>query len=269
MNQNLPKMSNISNSSWRRPRGVSAATAAYLNNAVIAERYEQDIDGNVITTIDISWTLSFLEGCGKVCDLGCGTGRLMLPLVDRGMEVLGVDLSWEMLRVARQRLCLPRAGVTLLRANLVELDSIRDSAFDAAACLFSTLGMISGREARREVLRHAYRILVPGGRFLVHAHNYWHLLRVRGGIAWMLRDFVRRCLGDEAAGDCDLAQHAGTLAPALHHYRRSELLCELREVGFQVRTVQPISTRHDGRLLLPRFFPSLRAYGWLIAATRP
>ena len=48
------------------------------------------------------------------------------------------------------------------RANLVELDGVRDKSLDGAICLFSTLGMIRGRKNRRRVLDHAQRILRPG-----------------------------------------------------------------------------------------------------------
>jgi SAM-dependent methyltransferase len=43
------------------------------------------------------------ERGGPVLDLGCGTGRLLLPLAADGIDVVGVDLSASMLRQARDR----------------------------------------------------------------------------------------------------------------------------------------------------------------------
>jgi SAM-dependent methyltransferase len=265
----LSEMSTFRQSSWKNYPGVAGTTEGYLRDPTVADIYDQVITDNVVTSLDLPRAVEFLGPCRTICDLGCGTGRFMSELAARGVEVLGIDLSWEMLRVARQRLGLPQAGIALIRANLVELDAVRDSAFDGAVCLFSTLGMIRGRDARREMLRHAFRILRPGGRFFVHAHNYWHLLRVRGGLRWLLRDQLRRFLEDPDAGDCDLAPQAGIAALALHHYRRSELVIDLRDAGFQVIRVEAISTRSDGRLPLRWFAPSLRAYGWFVGAVRP
>ena len=44
-----------------------------------------------------------LSGCREVLDLGVGTGRLALPLRERGFEVVGVDLSRKMLEVGRAK----------------------------------------------------------------------------------------------------------------------------------------------------------------------
>jgi SAM-dependent methyltransferase len=88
----------------------------------------------------------------RLVDLGCGTGRLLIPLALRGYWVLGVDLSAAMLAVAREKARAAGAAVHLLRANLTQLDGVREGSFDYAACLFSTLGMVVGAEERRRVL---------------------------------------------------------------------------------------------------------------------
>ena len=41
---------------------------------------------------------------GPIIELGCGTGRILLPLARDGVQVIGVDLSLPMLDRARQRL---------------------------------------------------------------------------------------------------------------------------------------------------------------------
>src|SRR5260370_28908880 len=58
----------------------------------------------------------------RVLELGCGTGRLMVPLLDAGMQVVGVDREAAMLEVARERLA-PYGE----RAELVEGDMCRFS----------------------------------------------------------------------------------------------------------------------------------------------
>lgn len=255
--------------SWKRPPGVSPTVAHYLADPRIAENYEQTIAGDIVASFDIPRAISFFDACSRVCDLGCGTGRLCRALAERGVEVLGVDLSPEMLRVATRNCAAVASKVTLVRANLVQLEAVRGQIFDGAACLFSTLGMIHGRTERLAVIQHAYRVLKPGGKFLLHAHNLWHHLRSREGRKWLLRDRLRAMLGDETAGDCDLPQRFGSSAPALHHFRLGELRHLIRSVGFAVAFVEPITARGDGRMRWPWAIPGLRAYGFLLGAVRP
>jgi SAM-dependent methyltransferase len=59
----------------------------------------------------------------------------------------------------------------MVRASIVELEAFREGSFDHAACLFSTLGMVVGQDQRAEVVRHAWRLLRPGGTFVLHVLN--------------------------------------------------------------------------------------------------
>ena len=258
-----------SHPSWKRPLGVSVSVADCLNDPQMAEDYDQNISGNIVTSIDLPKALAFFRGCHRVCDLGCGTGRLCRALAHQGMEVLGVDLSLAMLRVAARNCAEVNSKICLIRANLVELDAIRDEMFDGAACLFSTLGMIHGAEERLLALRHVYRILKPGGGFLVHVHNLWYHLWSKAGRGWLIRDRWRAFLGDESAGTCDLPQRLGRVAPALHHFRSGELLRLLKSAGFTVLFVEPLAVKGDGRLRLPWLFSGLRSYGFFAGAVRP
>lgn len=63
--------------------------------------------------------------CGSpVLELGCGTGRLLVPLAEAGFEVTGVDGSGEMLRIAEQKVALQQLGsrVNLVKQDMRELD---------------------------------------------------------------------------------------------------------------------------------------------------
>jgi len=69
---------------------------------------------------------ALLTGCRSLLDAGVGTGRFAGPLRERGFEVVGVDLSLEMMRRARTK------GITsLVRANLLPLP-LSDGTVDAA-----------------------------------------------------------------------------------------------------------------------------------------
>ena len=65
---------------------------------------------------------------GAVLEVGCGTGRVLIPTVRAGVEVTGLDLSRRMLAVCRQRLDREPEAVRA-RAHLVQADMRR---FDIA-----------------------------------------------------------------------------------------------------------------------------------------
>jgi SAM-dependent methyltransferase len=192
-----------------------------------------------------------------------------VPLALAGWRVLGVDLSAEMLAVARDKARAAGAAVDLLRANLAELGCLASGSFDHAACLFSTLGMVVGADVRRRVVGHAFRLLRPGGRFVLHVHNRWFHLRDGPGRRWLLRDAFRRWRGRPDAGDRVMPPHQG--APSgltLHLFTRREAAGLLRGAGFRVVEVRPVGLGPAGRLRAGWCLGAWRAYGFLIAAER-
>ena len=66
------------------------------------------------------------ETGGPVLELACGTGRIALPLAERGITITGVDISDGMLAVARRKAAGPtvavRDRVTLVQQDMSELD---------------------------------------------------------------------------------------------------------------------------------------------------
>src|SRR5919202_1086236 len=114
-----------------------------------------------------------------------------------------------MLRAAGAKAAAAGVRLDRIKANVVELDGLRNAAFDAALCLFSTLGMVAGSDARRRVVGHAFRLLRPGGVFVLHVHARWHHLRTRAGRRWLVRDVARSALGRPDAGDWLMDHHDG------------------------------------------------------------
>ena len=183
--------------------------------------------------------------------------------------MLGVDLSAEMLRVAGEKAAAVGVAVQRLQANIVELDGIRDGVFDYAACLFSTLGMVTGAAERRRVVRQVYRLLRPGGRFVLHVHNRWFNFWDQQGRRWLVKDALRSVARRADAGDRPMPAHQGIAGLSLHQFTRREAVRLLSEAGFRLREVRPVGLRDDGTLSRPWWFGWLRAYGYLIAAERP
>src|SRR5215212_8947602 len=67
---------------------------------------------------------------GRVLELGCGTGRLTIPIARTGARIVGIDRSAPMLARARQRLRRARLAALLLRGDIRQLPFRQRTRFD-------------------------------------------------------------------------------------------------------------------------------------------
>ncbi len=98
----------------------------------------------------------------RVCDLGCGQGRTSRRLADLGARVTGVDLSTNMLEIARRHEQGKPRGIEYLHADARNLESVANATFDGVVC-FLALMDISDLDP---VARGVVRVLRPGGWFV-------------------------------------------------------------------------------------------------------
>ncbi len=253
---------------WQLPPGVNRGLWDYLHNPAVARGYDVYLDGVSLCEVDVAFVARHCPTPGRLLDLGCGTGRLLIEFSRRGFWTLGVDLSEEMLAVAAEKAAACGLSSQLVQANLTQLDGLADQSFDYAACLFSTLGMVIGADQRRRAVAHVARLLRPGGKFILHVHNRWFNVWNRAGRGWLMRDLLGLRPSGRERGDRVMPVHQGVAGLTLHLFTRPEAVRLLREAGLRVVEVRPLSLRPDGRLAAPWWFGQLRAYGYLIAAQR-
>jgi SAM-dependent methyltransferase len=254
---------------WQLPPGVNRNLWDYLHDPAIARGYDDSVADCRLMAADLDFIQKHCPNPGSLLDLGCGTGRILLPLAGKGYWVVGVDLSDQMLKVAWEKAAAAGLTIRLLQANLVDLAGLADESFDHGICMFSTLGMVVGARERRRAVNHVYRVLRRGGTFILHVHNLWSNLRNRHTRRRLVFDWMRSLLGRGRASDCVMPAHLGIGGLTLHLFTRREATKLLRAAGFRVREVHPLSSRADGRLPLPALFGRLRAFGYLIAASKP
>lgn len=234
----------------------------YAHDCTVAAGYDADLAGTPLLEADLKFVMRHLRRPGRVLDLGCGTGRMTIPLAQAGHQVVGVDLSLPMLQVARQKATLP-GSITFAQANIVDLSSFQDATFDAALCLFSTLSMIAGQDARDRAIAEALRVLRPGGLLILHVHQLGHHWGTKAGRRLLLRDIVRRMLHRPDAGDFPMPALPGSPAWTMHVFSRREVCRLLHRSGFVIDEIHAIGI--DGQ----RCVPAWRAYGLLVASHRP
>lgn len=104
---------------------------------------------------------------GPTLDVGCGSGRLLVPFVKAGLEVEGCDVSADMLARCRARAGAEGVSVTLHRQAAQELDLPRRY---RSAIMCGVLGLGGVRAHDQEALRRVYAHLEPGGTLLLDHH---------------------------------------------------------------------------------------------------
>ena len=98
-------------------------------------------------------------------DYGCGPGRVANRIARRyDIRIIAVDPSTEMLAIASQRYCHPRITYRQIQDN--RLDFLADGSMDAAMSCFVFI-VLPSREQLRAIAAEVWRVLRPGGRFVV------------------------------------------------------------------------------------------------------
>ncbi len=249
---------------WNLPPGVSRGLWDYVQSSSVAEDYDDYFAFNSLFEHDEQVLAHHLRPPGLVADLGCGTGRALVPLVRTGHRGLAVDLSDPMLRIVQEKADIDELPIDCLQANLVELDALADDSVDHAICMFSTHGMIRGRANRRQALKHFRRILKPHGRFVLHVHNYWFNLRDPQGPSWLVKNLVTAPFSNEIEIGDKWFPYRGVPNMFLHVFRWRELAVDLTSAGFEIVEKIPLDVARRHRLRWPWLFGALRTNGWIV-----
>ncbi len=160
--------------------------------------------------------LDIVGAKARVLEAGSGTGRMSIPLMERGLDLIGCDLSSPMLRRFHEK--LPSARIAQADASLLPFPTAH---FDAVL----TVHVMHLIPSWRETLREFKRVLRPGGTYL----NVRTWASVGISVAEQMRQFWRGWLGTNGVE----AGHPGLQNDA-------DLLRELHGLGADVSEVEVV-----------------------------
>ena len=112
----------------------------------------------------------------KILDLACGTGHHTIFFAKFGYEVTGVDLSQNMLQVAKEN-AKGISGVQFLKAGFLDVYPKLKDRFDAVICLGNSLPHLLSQKDLKKTLQNIYNLLNPGGIFILQNRNYDKILK--------------------------------------------------------------------------------------------
>lgn len=150
---------------------VSFKTAAWADPRMVdwyARKVTENVaDNRLKNRIETGLIASLVRG-RDILDVGIGSGRASLPLLDTGITLTGIDSSRAMLDECRRR-----AGGRPLRLEVGDVNAIpfHDAAFDSLV----SLNVMTHFPNWREVLPEWLRVLRPGGRMVFDLYSLDHI----------------------------------------------------------------------------------------------
>ena len=104
-----------------------------------------------------------LAGVGQALELGVGTGRIALPLAQRGVRVHGIDLSSAMVEMLRKKQGAEGIGVTIGDFATTRVEG----AFSVAYLVFNTIMNLTTQDEQVACFQNVAAHLEPGGCFVI------------------------------------------------------------------------------------------------------
>jgi len=150
---------------------VSSLYSGFMANLYRPSAHLFDLDPRDITRDDIAFYLEKAKGLGgPVLELGCGTGRVSVPIAESGSEIWALDLSEEMLAQMRAkigRLSAPvRRRLHVVHASMAGFDLGRK--FDLIIAPYRAFQALSERPEQEACLESVMGHLSDQGRFIMH-----------------------------------------------------------------------------------------------------
>jgi SAM-dependent methyltransferase len=177
---------------------------------------------------------------GPILELGCGTGRVLVPLAQAGYAVTGVDLSAEMLRRARS--AAEAAGVSE-RLTLVQGDYMSAplaGPYRFAYIVMNTFLHLPDQASQVAALRHWRNQLAPRGLLLIDVFHpdVSQLASIDGSLQW------DKTWQDPQTGVTVMKFVTRTVDLAEQRLSVNLIYDEIQAEGQISRTVVPFETRY-------------------------
>lgn len=115
----------------------------------------------------------------NILELGCGTGNITLQLLEKGYEVVGIDISEEMLEIAREKTQHFGDKIILLAQDITKLD-FDVYEIDCVVMANDTFNYITDKNKIKKLLEYLHPRLKVGGQLIFDISSYHKLKNTLG-----------------------------------------------------------------------------------------
>lgn len=152
-----------------------------MSYGVLSEFYDAltaNVSYDTVAQVLGSLLTRYGKGRGLLLDLACGTGSVSVRLAEKGYEVIGVDLSPEMLSEAQNKAYSAGQNILFLCQDMTALDLY--GTVDAAVCTLDGLCHLPDEESVFAALQKVSLFMNPGGVFLFDVNSVYKHRAVLG-----------------------------------------------------------------------------------------
>ncbi len=132
----------------------------------------------------------YFQPASSVLDIGCGSGRTTIPLYERGFKAIGVDITPAMIDTAKKIAASKKLVIDYRVGDATKLN-FPDNFFDNAIFANNGWAQIPGKENRQKALGEIYRVMKPGGYFILTAHQRYY---TGAYLFFWIKEWIKFCI---------------------------------------------------------------------------
>jgi len=141
----------------------------WFNTKEYLEVYKNRDDVEAENLAELILSNIVIEDNAKLLDMAAGAGRHAINFAQRGFNVTAVDLSKNLLQVAKQNASAYDFQIDFVHSDIRKFEP--NNKFNLVLSLFTSIGYFDNDEENFELLRKAYHFLKPGGYFVLDYFN--------------------------------------------------------------------------------------------------
>lgn len=130
----------------------------------------------------VNYYEKIFERLGKkpelVLDLACGTGNITIPMAERGYDMIGIDLSCEMLNFAREKAMEKGQSILFLNQDMTAFELY--GTVDAIVCALDGINYLTKEGDLEKLFKLAENYLNPGGIMIFDINSEYKLSKILG-----------------------------------------------------------------------------------------
>ncbi|KKR21139.1 MAG: hypothetical protein UT50_C0012G0012 [Candidatus Moranbacteria bacterium GW2011_GWA2_39_41] len=191
---------------------------------------------------DLEFIRNHIQNGNQILDFGCGNGRLLEILKDKKLEYYGVDISQNLIDLAKQK--YPQFAQNFSKITGQPSLAFTDEFFNNIVSI-AVFHHFPDQKFRLEMARELFRVTKPGGKIIVTVWNLWQPKYKK--YVWKNRIRKMFFLSQLDWLDCEIPfkNNAGKIFKRFHHaYTQKDLTELFSQVGFQIEKVEVMNGKN-------------------------
>jgi ubiquinone/menaquinone biosynthesis C-methylase UbiE len=191
---------------------------------------------------DLDFIKDHIKKEDKILDFGCGNGRLLEILREKDVDYYGVDVSQELVNLAKER--YPQFSSNIVKiSGQAGLDFPNDF-FDSVVSV-AVFHHLPGKNFRLDIAKELFRITKPGGIVIVTVWNLWQKKYCK----YIVKNILRKLVGLSRLDflDCEIPfrNNRGETFKRFHHaYTKKDMAELFSNAGFKVTEAKIVNNKN-------------------------